>query len=97
MKPRHAAALALVGWYLLCPPLSRDRRDWSTVAPLSQWTIIKSFHSQNDCHIHTQEALEEYRNQHFRDASALTPTPEYEAILRCIATDDPRLNKNIGP
>jgi hypothetical protein len=22
MKPRHAAALALVGWYLLCPPLS---------------------------------------------------------------------------
>jgi hypothetical protein len=26
MKPGHAAALALVGWYLMVPPLDRQRR-----------------------------------------------------------------------
>jgi hypothetical protein len=34
MKPRHAAALALVGWYLMMPPW-RPTVDVS--APLSRW------------------------------------------------------------
>lgn len=93
MNLRHAAALALVGWYLMLPPLLRDRRDWNTGAPLSQWTIIKSFHTRKDCRVHTHEALEEYSSLHFRDANAPIPTPEYEGICRCIASDDPRLNE----
>jgi hypothetical protein len=39
MKPRHAAALALVGWYLMTPPATgldfpRSRNEG---APLSKW------------------------------------------------------------
>jgi hypothetical protein len=35
MKPRHAAALALVGWYLMAAPSN------PTSALLSQWRIIE--------------------------------------------------------
>ena len=36
MKPRHTAALVLVGWYLMSPPfLSPGKRDQN--APLSRW------------------------------------------------------------
>ena len=90
MNLRHAAALALVGWYLMMPPLDQDTRDWNTAAPFSEWTTIKSFHSKKDCRVDTHEALEAYRIQHFRDA---TPTPEYEGILRCVANNDPRLKE----
>jgi hypothetical protein len=37
MKLRHAAALALMGWYLLIPPTSRDYPMGNVDAPLSQW------------------------------------------------------------
>jgi hypothetical protein len=49
MKPRHAAALALVGWYLMMPPVDpawidptdarfkQDQLNWN--APLYQWWI----------------------------------------------------------
>ena len=35
MKPRHAAALALVGWFLMIPPNTGGSRDEG--APLSKW------------------------------------------------------------
>jgi hypothetical protein len=38
MKPCHAAALALIGWYLMLPPLlSRHPLIFETHAPLSRW------------------------------------------------------------
>jgi hypothetical protein len=39
MKPRHAAALALVGWYLMLPPTSRDYptgKRGSTTHPMAK-------------------------------------------------------------
>jgi hypothetical protein len=48
MKPRHAAALALVGWYLLTPPLDQDGKvDWS--APYSQWMHLASYDTAEKC------------------------------------------------
>jgi len=48
VKPRHAAALALVGWYLLTPPLDQNRKfDWS--APYSQWIHFASYDSAEKC------------------------------------------------
>jgi hypothetical protein len=39
MKPRHAAALALVGWYLMVPPRQSD--GWPDLAaPVSEWTAL---------------------------------------------------------
>ncbi len=48
MNLRHAAALALVGWYLLRPPgPNNGAPDLS--APLSQWTNSGSFYNVEEC------------------------------------------------
>jgi hypothetical protein len=47
MKSRHAAALALVGWYLLMPPLKN--KSVATDAPLSTWKLVNSFDTASDC------------------------------------------------
>ena len=41
MKLRHAAALALVGWYLMAP--------LQTGAPISKWASVRSFDSPAGC------------------------------------------------
>jgi hypothetical protein len=43
MTLRKAAALALVGWYLMMPP-------WGKLnAPLSEWVVYQSFDSAENC------------------------------------------------
>ncbi|HYA35912.1 MAG TPA: hypothetical protein VEF03_09835, partial [Candidatus Binataceae bacterium] len=58
MKLHHAAALALVGWYLITPPVVFDAQSKSTQvdqnAPLSQWKVRERFEKQKDC----EEALQ---------------------------------------
>jgi hypothetical protein len=87
MKPRHAAALALVDWYLMQPPmLSSGGEDHS--ASLTKWAIIGSFDSAKEC--------EAYRDRHI---SAFLPfiheDGKREVLLdsACIATNDLRLAK----
>jgi len=53
MKSRHAAALALVGWYLLVPPNKKDD------APLREWIASRSYNSAQAC----QSAQSKYRDQ----------------------------------
>jgi hypothetical protein len=90
MKLRHAAALALVGWYLMLPPdYVRDgtltfRRN----APLAEWQRGWGFRSEAAC----KEAI----------TSASKHSGSYETFHqalvaekmsngRCIASDDPKL------
>ena len=42
MKVRHAAALALIGWYLMVPP-SMSEMDWTCGASLSASAYHKLF------------------------------------------------------
>jgi hypothetical protein len=53
MKPRHAAALALVGWYLMMPPNTQGwfskTKNNDEAAPLDQWTIVRSFDTALMC------------------------------------------------
>lgn len=62
MDPRHAAALALVSWYLMVPPLSKPPAALATNidainaynrvpqrVPLSQWSLFESFDSADEC------------------------------------------------
>src|SRR5580692_11131302 len=51
MKPRHTAALLLVGWYLLIPPvfspMGEHHRSFNDLtAPLNKWDIWAKFDSQ---------------------------------------------------
>jgi hypothetical protein len=86
MKPRHAAALALVGWYLLVPPRTRtwwigeERYDDAT--PLSRWTIERSFDKAERC-----EAARLTTQQQAGDAAIRMN----HAV--CVASDDPRLKQ----
>ncbi len=47
MKPRHAAALALVGWYLMVPPIQNGRPN--DQAPFSKWVIEHIYDSADRC------------------------------------------------
>jgi hypothetical protein len=49
MKLRHAAALALTGWYLMVPPYDLEKGLVDDAAPLSKWTIDGSFDSAEQC------------------------------------------------
>jgi hypothetical protein len=97
MKPRQAAALALVGWYLMAPPLhsvvGNDQEQWDESAPLSKWKLIDSYDSAEQCGRvrFLLQNEKQYSTQH--DA----PTAAQRAYVRsfvCVATDDPRLKPN---
>jgi hypothetical protein len=47
MKPRHAAALALVGWYLVLPP--KEGLIVKPAAPMRDWKIEQSFKTIREC------------------------------------------------
>ena len=56
MNPRHGAALALVGWYLMMPPVNPTTNIEITDAPISKWIIDSSHDSAKDCHGHCEAA-----------------------------------------
>src|ERR1700736_3764083 len=87
MNLRHAAALALVGWYLMCPPLcsshwSKDEKSpcncgaFNYDAPLDRW--FKSagsgrFDSLRKCEIRAAE--------------------KGPIVCKCVSADDTRLKE----
>jgi hypothetical protein len=48
MNLRHAAALALMGWYLMVPPFSALNTP-DPYAPLNKWRVVHSFETSNEC------------------------------------------------
>jgi hypothetical protein len=101
---RHAAALALVGWYLMAPPtLSFDDasdiktgRWWAKVtAPVREWQILESFDLARDCEDTKgklikagDSAMDREKAQSYKRAFAIASTQ-----AACIASDDPRLKE----
>jgi hypothetical protein len=60
MNLRHAAALALVGWYLMAPPTFPDNNVVNFWAPISEWRlgdVTYVFDSAAECK--RQEAIVE--------------------------------------
>jgi len=83
---RHAAALALVGWYLMIPPTNPRAVDGvNDDAPVTQWKLFDSYDSAMECKT---------------AAERLVASGNYTGLVeeqfkraRCIATDDPRLKE----
>jgi hypothetical protein len=104
MKSRHAAALALVGWYLMTPPLNLAGVPDSG-APISSWHNERSFDSARDCEegkdtvlesrLEGAKRLEEIQIQKDPEGFAkyIRWTRSEFAASKCIATDDPRLKE----
>lgn len=89
MKPRHAVALALVGWYLMVPP-TKDANQIDPSVPLPKWVVLRAFDTADACN-EAQDQLR-YRvsrlNLRVPVASAASEAAEFS---QCIASDDPRL------
>lgn len=92
MKLRHAAALALAGWYLFTPPIGEDNTGraipgtMNTAAPLSDWLAVNTvFDSLAECKKAQRDLAAFQKNdpvRHDADMHGL-----------CVRTDDPRLPK----
>jgi hypothetical protein len=78
MTTRHAAALALLGWYLMMPP--RDTKGVLQLhSPLRKWKRAASYKTANECEVGKFKALDANGNGSIFLES------------KCIASDDPRL------
>ena len=98
MKLRHAAALALVGWYLMLPPDQNPALPARDItAPISEWVRVGSFDSAVACEAEQQKRVQFYIHLGLTTPEATSTyrdrTLDYENA-QCIASDDPRLKGN---
>ena len=82
MKPRRAAALALVIWYLMVPPTIPVEPK----APLADWMRIATYNTANDC---VREFFKHHRSPN-GEHDLIAETPVW---ARCVSSDDPRLKE----
>ena len=102
MKSRHGAALAIVAWYLMIPPINADNRVYAG-APLSRWRKSVSFDSAKECEASLKDAIENPMTPSEYQAAAdatlkakMHPLSKSEMTRRmeesvCVSADDPRL------
>jgi hypothetical protein len=105
MKPRHAAALTLVGWYLIAPPLDGGGNVLMKTS-LPQWQIIASYDSAYACQESKSNEMQTSRadvDRLLKNAPANVTDSDLQKFLHadstsnraaaaiCISTDDPRL------
>ena len=101
MTFRHVAALALVGWYLMIPPIVRPSGREGTAdanAPLSKWVkvIRGSFDSEDACDVALRRFQFAVQSNYQSAAPEALTESEFQSIrqassARCIASRDPRL------
>src|SRR5437870_1187739 len=101
MNLRRAAALALVGWYMMIPP-SLDKH-----VALRQWELVASYESASDCAEELRKSKVQAQADYDHPSSApktwTHSTKDWPGFSRwvderwlaaqCISTDDPRLAK----
>ena len=98
---RHAATLAVVSWYLMMPPDStRIPHSVEATAPLSRWSIVANYTTQENC----EKTLAGIQNTQ-RDPLVLDTTGRLKRLQKgdvalgiarainsgCVASDDFRL------
>jgi hypothetical protein len=88
MSLRHAAALALVGWYLMVPQ-STLPANVAYKRPLSTWQTIQAFDTAEEC----QDYLSTFFQRSREKAALNMLEPAYRDFMfaQCVASDDPRL------
>jgi len=88
MKPRHAAAIALVGWYLILPQTGRDYPMGNLDAPLSQWLKRPTTYRDKDECEHVLD-----RHRRLTNSKNKQIAVNFYKQARCIPADDPRLKE----
>jgi|HubBroStandDraft_2_1064218.scaffolds.fasta_scaffold17658_3 hypothetical protein len=93
MKPYNAAALALVGWYLMVPP----RSDLDSYF-VYQWFQVGSFDSASACEQGRRMMINRFMGDIQKDPSNTAAIHGFDAFYysQCLAGDDPRLEGKFG-
>lgn len=107
MKCRHAAALTLVGWYLMIPPINNKSDEFTAITiPLNYWYNLEQYDSAEQCQarasvLQSTGAREENESDTellkmglFKTADAARTWAMSIHNARCFASDDPRLKGN---
>jgi hypothetical protein len=101
MKSRHAAVLALVGWYLMIPaPLTAPPSASKVEAPLSSWHKMRTSPTEADCQNYLSGLRAKVRDPEFQAKSTIENGWTWPAFIdfwdaaKCISDDDPRLKSN---
>lgn len=85
MKLGHAAALAIIAWWLILPPLTDDRAQIRPNVPLIEWPVFGKFDSEQECE--KQEVwLAGYLDGHLRTAVSTHDDllRQFKSQMRCI-------------
>jgi hypothetical protein len=105
MNLRHAATLALVGWYLMIPPAStyNGEAHVDSHASVRSWTRIgRSFDSSADCEKakeKSQKNVQDAEGRGLESAARMDANPDDQALagyeaarhMKCVSKDDPRI------
>ena len=96
MKPRHAAALALVIWYLMVPPVLHDAAGKLYLDPASDATVTSQWRTvlRRDTEQECAEIRDWWRDNADReglDSRNLVVIAVSNRRAQCVASDDPRL------
>jgi hypothetical protein len=108
VNPRHAVALALVGWYLMVPPVESCTGAFSGGAchpvPLEKWQIVGTYDSPSGCEkvkkLWIQKGRMYLADMEASSRSRTTRMSLDEAsattdmAATCITRADPRLKEN---
>jgi hypothetical protein len=108
MKPRHAAALALVGWYWMVPPTyiypihgnvldPNNRVVVNLNAPLTWRFNWGEYDSRSACEAKRANNIQEdttlEKDLKTKPSNELEEFVEMDRHSLCVATDDPRLKE----
>jgi hypothetical protein len=98
MNLRHAAMLALVGWYLMCPPVREPQNEEPYVdedAPYSEWNWLSPFPDYDSCERGRARSKQDVK-QSLAEAAEAGEEPSARILAlteeECFASDDPRLD-----
>jgi hypothetical protein len=90
----HAAALALIGWYLLLPPVDTENNP-RTDLPISEYRQVQSYDTARDCEAAKDKFLKEYRTNAEKPGGREFWLGMDASVVEglCVSSDDPRLGK----
>ena len=93
MNPRHAAALALVGWYLMVPPMTQvsGRPAALTETPLGRWNTSASFGNSKSCIRYQLARVDEQKRR--SDQVGREYWLEVFSNSLCVPSNDPGLKE----
>lgn len=86
------AALALVGWYLMYPPMTPSNQSL-TDRPLAEWKSGASFDTAKDCEatrLRVKKSAKDFKDATEGDAVFRNLAENIDSA-QCVSTDDPRL------